>query len=318
MKSFNVMRLNSSPYHGEDFAQIEMSRLNQIPGITYKSFKPEPTSDRLILITNTHSKLSQLPPGLLEKTELIVHSNSGYDHFNQDKGLWWNIPVIVGHEIRAQAVVEYYLTCLTTGLSDLPQHLSWDKSRNWQRTLIKDESILIFGGGHIGQKIYTILTALGANVKIIDPFISGAIKNWNEINLKNYKVVLICCSLNSTSHHLLNDDFFEKAHSELLLVNGARGKILDEQALREFLQFNPKAFAFLDVFEEEPFSSSWINFPQVWKTSHIAGVYSALDEAIIHFEEKIIRDFLNMDLILFKDKYSKQLLQNKWVQGELI
>ena len=51
------------------------------------------------------------------------------------------------------------------------------------------------------------------------------------------------------------------------------------------------SFYFLDVFEREPFDESWHHFPQVWKTSHIAGVYSGLDEAIIEFEENILKEF---------------------------
>ena len=312
------MRLSSSPYHGKNFAQLEMSRLNQIPGIQVSPFDPTLNTSPVILITNTHSRLSLLPQSLLEKTQLIVHSNSGYDHFNQERNLWKEIPVVVGHEIRAQAVVEYYISCLTTALTDLPRHLTWDQGRNWTRSLIQDESILIFGGGHIGQKISQILTILGAKAKIIDPFIPGALKDWREIQLKDFKVVLVCCSLNSTTHHLLNDSFFKYSHPEMILINGARGPIIDEQALKNFLLAHPKAFAYLDVFEKEPFDSEWINFPQVWKTSHIAGVYSGLDDAIISFEEKVLRDFVGMELFLFKQKYSQQLLQNKWIQGELI
>lgn len=318
MKSFNVMRLNSSPYHGENFAQLEMSRLNQIAGVSFSDFDPLTTFEDVILITNTHSRLAKIPASLLKKTKLIVHSNSGYDHFNQEKELWWNIPVIVGHEIRSPSVVEYYLSCLTSSLTDLPRHLAWDKSRHWQRPLIRDESILIFGGGHIGQQLSKILTAIGAKVKIVDPFIPGAIKTWKELDIKDFKIVLICCSLNSSSHHLINESFLKEAHPELLLVNGARGPIIDEIALKNFLLHNSKAFAFLDVFETEPFGDDWINFPQVWKTSHIAGVYSGLDEAIIRFEEKVIRDFIVMDLPSFEQKYAQQRLQHKWIQGELI
>ena len=53
--------------------------------------------------------------------------------------------------------------------------------------------------------------------------------------------------------------------------------------------------AFLDVFQNEPFGDEWIGFPQVWKTSHIAGVENQLDQKILDFEkEKILEEFYNV------------------------
>ena len=318
MKSYSVMRTHSSPYHGPDFANIEQNRLNLIPGVSFRnrndSVQPVPT----VLITNTHTRLRELPASLLAGTKLIIHSNSGYDHFNQERDLWINIPVIIGHEIRAQAVAEYYLSALFTGLLEMPQHLAWSKSRAWERPLIKDQEVLIFGYGHIGKIIEATLKALGARVTVVDPFVSGRPHLEDIADYSKARIVLACCSLNSSSYHLFNESFFQWAHPELLFINGARGKLVDEKALRDFLLSHPQAQAFLDVFEEEPFQESWHHFPQVWKTSHIAGVYSDLDEAIIQFEEKVLRDFTQMGWDDFKTKYSEALLQNKWIKGELI
>ena len=312
------MRTHSSPYHGPDFANIEQNRLNLIPGVSFRnrndSVQPVPT----VLITNTHTRLRELPASLLAGTKLIIHSNSGYDHFNQERDLWINIPVIIGHEIRAQAVAEYYLSALFTGLLEMPQHLAWSKSRAWERPLIKDQEVLIFGYGHIGKIIEATLKALGARVTVVDPFVSGRPHLEDIADYSKARIVLACCSLNSSSYHLFNESFFQWAHPELLFINGARGKLVDEKALRDFLLSHPQAQAFLDVFEEEPFQESWHHFPQVWKTSHIAGVYSDLDEAIIQIEEKVLRDFTQMGWDDFKTKYSEALLQNKWIKGELI
>ncbi len=318
MKTFTVIRTNSSPYHGKDFEQKEQMRLEKLPGLNWRKLEEEIPEEPVILITNTHTRLNQLSPWLLDNTKLIVHSNSGYDNFTEDRKLWENIPTIVGHEIRAQAVAEYYLCALFNGLSEIPQHLIWNRSRHWERPLLKDQRILLIGFGHVGKILTTTLKAIGCNVTIIDPLIEGNFSRWEEVKLDEYKIVLLCCSLNSSTYHLCNKFFFEKAHPELLLINGARGKIIQEKALREFLLSHPRAMAYLDVFEQEPFDESWHHFPQVWKTSHIAGVYSDLDEAIIQFEEKTINDFLSLKDLEFKLKYKMQLLQNKWIKGELI
>lgn len=284
---------------------------------------PENLSDLdVILITNTHTQLRELPPVLLNKTKLIIHPNSGYDHFAHDQSLWKSIPLVIGHTIRAQAVAEYTIGALFEGLVELPQHITWDKSRKWNRRLLKDTPVWIFGYGHIGKIIADTLSALGMKITVVDPYIESCpyklVRDWKNGNVEEAKVVICACGLNSTSHKLFNERFFERAAMDLLFINGARGKLVDEKSLREFLLTHPEAFAFLDVFEKEPFEEDWHGFPQVWKTSHIAGVEKDLDKKILNFEESVLKDYLGSDEKHFLKKYHSELLQNKWIKGVLV
>ena len=321
-KSFQVIRTHLSPYQAKNFEQIESSALEMLPGIKYRQLGDFKAQQPTILVTNTHTKISELPPEILKSTELIVHPNSGYDNFRQDEKFWKDIPLIIGHEIRAQAVAEYTLSCLFQGLTELPQHLSWDHSRNWSRNLIKGREVWIFGHGHIGKIVAQTLSALGANLTIVDPFIKSCpykhLKKWQEGFIRNAEIVIAACGLNDFSHHLFNQDFFDGAHPDVIFINGARGGLVKESALRSFLLTHPKAQAFLDVFEKEPFTEEWHHFPQVWKTSHIAGVHKDLDQEILRFEVRVISDFLQLSTHEFLGKYSLELLQNKKHQGVII
>lgn len=319
MLQYQVIRTHLSPYQAPEFKALEKNLLESISGVFYaeESLGPETPT---ILITNTHTQLRNLPPALLKQTELIVHPNSGYDHFGSEEDLWEKTPLIVGHVIRAQAVAEYSLTCLFQGLSELPQHLHWSSSRSWPRSLIKGLKVCLFGHGHIGKILEATLTTLGAEVTIVDPFtqVRGHHKKWQELKLDDHRAVIACCSLNPTTVELFDDDFFAGAHPELLFINGARGKLVKEEALRHFLQTHPDAQAFLDVFSHEPFGEEWHHFPQVWKTSHIAGVHRDLDQGILDFEFSVIKDFLSMKRSEFMEKYKDASLQNKFKQGLLI
>jgi len=93
---------------------------------------------------------------------------------------------------------------------------------------------------------------------------------------------------------------------------------VDESSLKNYLLTNPDSFAYLDVFEKEPFEKEWHGFPQIWKTSHIAGVEKNLDSKILDFEKKVIQDFLILGQEAFLKMYEKQLIQNKWIQGVLV
>lgn len=321
MKSYQVIRTHTSPYQAADFHDLERKTLQNIAGVNYRLLSEADINAPSILITNTHTQLNELPSELIKQTKLILHPNSGYDHFRAEHELWEDIPLVIGHEIRAQAVAEYSLSCLFQGKVELPQHLSWLKERTWERSLLSGSEVWIFGYGHIGKIIAQTLSALGVNITIIDPFTTSPychFNRWQEGNLKSAQVVIAACSLNETSHHLFNQDFFQNVRGDLLFINGARGKLVEEKALKEFLPGHPEAFAFLDVFEKEPFGQEWHHMPQVWKTSHIAGVTLDLDQKIIAFEVKVLNDFLHLSSTEFGKKYKNELLQNKWQKGVLI
>ena len=321
MKRFQVIRTHTSPYSAKDFLPRERAMVEEFPLLTYEelsNFKDLKT----ILITNTHTKLSELPSDLLRETSLIIHPNSGYDNFTQDHLLWKNIPVIIGHSIRAQAVAEYSIGALFEGLLELPQHLTWQPDRTWNRTLLKGTEVWVFGYGHIGKIIADTLGTLGMKITVVDPFISDCphklISSWKDGDLSKARVIIAATGLNSTSQKMFNQEFFSKLSGEVLFINGARGKLVDEKALKDFLLSHPDAFAFLDVFEQEPFGEEWHGFPQVWKTSHIAGVEKDLDESMINFEQKVLKDFLELDQASFFKRHEEELLQNKWMKGVLI
>ncbi len=317
MKSFQVIRTHVSPYQSQDFLAREESMVQALPNLNYQalgSIKDQNT----ILITNTHTQLRDLPSALLKKTKLIIHPNSGYDHFTDEHDLWQNIPLVIGHSIRAQAVAEYSLAAVFEGLLELPQHLTWNKERSWNRTLLKGTSVWIFGYGHIGKIIADTLSTLGMKVTVVDPYKEGCLSSWKEGRINEARVIIAAMSLNHLTRHIFNQEFFSALSDKVLFINGARGKLVDEEALKAYLLSHSNSFAFLDVFEKEPFGEEWHGFPQVWKTSHIAGVEKNLDQKILDFEEMVLKDYLHLAEASFFKKYDKELLQNKWIKGVLI
>ena len=137
------------------------------------------------------------------------------------------------------------------------------KSGEWEKIPGKglNESTLgVVGVGNIGKAVTRRARAFGMKVygnDIVDidhVFVSetGIEMTSLENLLKNSDFVSINCDLNPTSHHIMNSDTFALMKPNAVIINTARGPLIDEKSLIEALQAKRLAGAALDVFEHEP------------------------------------------------------------------
>lgn len=258
-----------------------------------------------ILISNTLFNFRNADTSLFENTKLIIHPNSGFDNFPVEFVRESNFPIIVGNPIRAEAVAEYSLSSLFQNFVKVPHQKKWQPGRNWDRPLLSKLNVLIVGFGHIGKMIHDSLKGLGVNPDLYDP-------EKQFLSLKGpYDAVIMACSLNPTSHHMINQEFLEKYLKPTgCLINGARGKLVDQEALKLFAQSNSEFSAYLDVFEKEPEGLAFFEKTQnITTTSHIAGVSESLDDLMISFEKKILEIWLSGQN--FKEICPELVLKNR-------
>ena len=135
----------------------------------------------------------------------------------------------------------------------------------WETTLLMGtelsrKTIGIVGMGRIGTAVAR--RALGFGMDVIyhnrtranpttERQVSARYVGLNDL-LETSDVVSLHCPHNADSHHLIDADAFAKMKSSALLVNTARGPVVDEDALVDALATGEIAGAGLDVFEDEP------------------------------------------------------------------
>ena len=125
---------------------------------------------------------------------------------------------------------------------------------------LSEMTLGVIGVGNIGKAVTRRAKAFGMKVygtDIIDVdhvFVSETgIEITNlETLLSNSDFVSVNCDLNPTSHHLINADTLAKMKPTAVLINTARGPIVDEKALVAALASGQVGGAALDVFEFEP------------------------------------------------------------------
>ena len=70
--------------------------------------------------------------------------------------------------------------------------------------------------------------------------------------IKNSDIISLHCPQNAETEHLVNDEFLGKMKKSAMLINTARGALVDNQALFDALKSKTIAYAVLDVLEQEP------------------------------------------------------------------
>ncbi|GAB4417442.1 MAG: phosphoglycerate dehydrogenase [Anaerolineales bacterium] len=137
------------------------------------------------------------------------------------------------------------------------------KSGEWKKIpgkALSECTLGIVGVGNIGKAVARKARAFGMQVlgnDIIDVdhvFLTETGVGMVDLPflLSNADFVSINCDLNSTSRHLMNAETFALMKSSAVLINTARGPIVDENALIEALQAERLGGCALDVFEVEP------------------------------------------------------------------
>ncbi len=302
--NLKIKRISSSPYYKPQFIKNEHLALSEFGDVLSSS--DENTSPN-VLITNTHTNFDLISDEICDQLKLVIHPNSGYDNVTLDFVRRINAPIIIGNTIRSHAVTHYILAALFSHYSQVPKTTYWDSERKWKRKLLNETKVVLIGYGHIGKLLSQILAPLVKNLSIYDPF-----QQKTELDIKNADTVILACGLNSKSRHLIDKVFLNQISENALIINAARGECIKTSDLVTYLKSNSEAYAVLDVFEKEPCDFSiFRDLKNISLTSHIAGVFSNIDEATITFEAQVLNDFLSMTDFDFQNKYQKMILQNK-------
>ena len=175
-------------------------------------------------------------------------------------------------------------------------HGRWQKP---QLRALAEQTLGIVGVGNCGRAVARRAAAfgmrlLGADIVEIAPDVTRATGLEQvplETLLQEADVVSLNCTLNPSSHHLLNRATLALMKSTAFLINTCRGPVVEERALVEALLEGRLAGAALDVFEEEPLpaDSPLRSLQNCWLAPHNANSSRAAAERV---HENTIRALL--------------------------
>ena len=144
----------------------------------------------------------------------------------------------------------------------------------------------IVGCGHVGKDLVKLLKPFGCNILAHDIIDFKEFYQENNITsvgldelLQKSNVVTLHLPKNDSTNNILNKDRLQMLKKDAILINLARGGLLDETALKEMLSTKSIAGAALDVFSvEPPVDTDFAHLDNVLITPHIGG---STEEAIL-------------------------------------
>ena len=156
---------------------------------------------------------------------------------------------------------------------------------------VRGKTIGLIGYGEIAQRTSVIAKSLGMKVVAFDPYINASSDLWRDTEklsldklLRVSDVISLHIPLNKETNNLLDENKLSLVKPSAVLINSARGGILDENALAKALRENRIRGAALDVFSEEPLSEEkakkFSQLNNIILTPHIAGITEESNERV--------------------------------------
>lgn len=214
----------------------------------------------------------------------LVQTGAGYDNIDIPACTRHGVWVANGAGVNAQAVAEHTMALMLayykniTYLDRFMKDKRIERQLNYQGGELSGQTIGIVGLGKIGQRVAELCQAFGMKVQACvrhkPSQLPGFIKlvSFDEL-LHTSDIVSVHVSLNTQTKGLFNKEVFQKMKKKTLLINTARGGVINEVDLLEALKQGIIEGACLDVFAKEPLAldSELRNLPNVILTPHTAG-----------------------------------------------
>lgn len=221
-----------------------------------------------VLIVNM-AKIDDRVLNGLKNCKLIIRHGVGYDNVDVEAATKCGIMVSRVPDYCINEVAEQTVLLIMASQRKLTEQLKIMKtSVSTGRWLfdpihpihsLHGKTLGIVGCGRIGSMVKQMMAGLGVNHLIYDPYLSEERKCEIESELvsldrllEKSDIVSIHCPLNQETYHLLSTREFKLMKQTSILVNTARGGIVDLKALDKALKEGELAFAAIDVYEKEP------------------------------------------------------------------
>jgi phosphoglycerate dehydrogenase-like enzyme len=219
-----------------------------------------------------------------ENLRLFACNSAGVDHLPLDALAERGVAVTNASGVHGPNIAEHVLGWVLTFARRLDEGRRRQRRREWRRfqsfTELADSTVTVVGLGSIGEAIVARLEGFDVNTvgARYSPEKGGPtdeVVGYDDLPevLPGTDVLVLACPLTETTEGLIGEAELDALPTDAIIVNVARGGVIDTPALVDALRSNALHGAALDVTDPEPLPSDhdlW-GFENVFLTPHVAG-----------------------------------------------
>ena len=247
---------------------------------------------------------------------VIVKVGSGFESVDLHAATGRGIAVMTSGTASADAVAEHTLALMLSLARDLPRLDRSTRAGNWEQRHFKGRefrarTVGIVGYGHVGSRVARLVSAFGARVVVHSrtrvPDLPGVVLERDlDRLLAQVDILTLHGRLSEQTRGLIGKRELALMKPEAILINTARGALVDEAALVDALANGRLAGAGLDAFAVEPTArdNPLFALPNVLCTSHVA---AAAQETVLRLATAAARNVISF---LRGEPYEKDDLAN--------
>ena len=251
---------------------------------------------------------------------IVSRHGVGYDSIDVNALNDCGIPLAIAAHSNMISVAEHAMFMLLALSKNVFYYDEFARKADWTSRWdirawdVAEKKLLIVGFGRIGSKLVKRALAFDMNVFVYDPYIKASeIKKSGANHVENYIDILgdmdavsLHCPKNEETTDMFSEKEFNMMKNSSFLINCARGGIVNEKALYDALTSKKILGAGLDVYDDEPSTSSnpLFGLDNILLSPHIAGV---TQEATIRMSKQAVQNVLD----IFDNKIDPEVIINK-------
>lgn len=257
--------------------------------------------------------------GKAVRLKMIQRTGVGTDMIDIGYTLEKGIPVYVNKGVNAHSVAEHTLLLMLASLrrlTSLDHELKsgiWKKQSNGIRTNeLRHKTLGLIGMGKIGQEVAALLKPFNCRILYYDMVrLDAETENalaieYSDINTLfiESRLISLHCPLTDDTRCIINKKSIALMRDDAVLINTARGGLVDQAALYDALANNKIGAAALDVYMDEPVTANekLLTLENVITTPHIGGITKESFFEMMHKAMDNIRLFSEGKTELIEDK----------------
>jgi D-3-phosphoglycerate dehydrogenase / 2-oxoglutarate reductase len=272
------------------------------PGLSEQELA-EAIVDYDALVIRSGSKVTAKVLEKADALQVIGRAGIGVDNVDVPAASRKGVVVMNTPTGNAVTTAEHAISLLMSMARKIPQATASTKGGKWEKnkfegTEITGKTLGIIGMGNIGRIVADRAQGLKMRVIAFDPVLSSDKATSLGVELCSLEelfsradFITIHAPLTPETKNLVSEDAMRKMKKGVMIVNAARGGIVDERALAKMIAEGHVAAAALDVFTKEPVEqdSPLLKLDQVVLTPHLgASTAEAQDRVALEIAEQVV------------------------------